>query len=138
MSYEDIINLPHHVSATRKHMSLHDRAAQFSPFAALTGYGDEINETARLTDEKLDTSADEEKLERLNRTMQYLLDSADTHPHISITFFMADSKKDGGKYITEEGDFKKIDEAEMCICLTNGKRYYKSDIYDIRIQSICQ
>lgn len=137
MSYEDIINLPHHVSATRKHMSEHDRAAQFSPFAALVGYEDEINETARLTEDQPDTSSDDEKLERLNRTIQYLIDSADTQPHITITFFLPDAKKSGGKYITEEGDFKKIDEAEMCICLTNGKRYYKSDIYDIQIQSIC-
>lgn len=131
--YEDIINLPHHVSTTRKHMSNYERAAQFSPFAALTGYEEDITETARRTDSQLNTSEDEEKLERLNRIIAFLRENAASHPRISVTYFVPDRRKDGGKYLSEEGCFKKTDEAEMSLCLTNGKKFYISDIYDIML-----
>lgn len=102
-------------------------------FAALTGYEEDITETARRTDSQLNTSEDEEKLERLNRIIAFLRENAASHPRISVTYFVPDRRKDGGKYLSEEGCFKKTDEAEMSLCLTNGKKFYISDIYDIML-----
>ena len=95
--YEDIINLPHHVSATRPQMSMIDRAAQFSPFAALTGYDAAIKETGRLTDEKIEM--DEEALNILNMKFQILVDSLDDEPEVTFTYFKPDERKAGGAYI---------------------------------------
>lgn len=81
-NYDDIINLPHHVSSIRSHMSNHDRAAQFSPFAALTGYDAEIKETARHTDEKLEL--DDDRAARIDTCLQILIDNADKHPPVSV------------------------------------------------------
>ena len=86
--YDDIISLPHHVSDTRPRMSAHDRAAQFSPFAALTGYDAEISETARLTNERREL--DEYALARLNACLLLLVENAAERPEISVTFFKAD------------------------------------------------
>ena len=96
--YEDIINLPHHVSATRPQMSMLDRAAQFSPFAALTGYDAAIKETGRLTDEKIEM--DEEALNILNMKFQILVDSLDDEPEVTFTYFKPDERKAGGAYIS--------------------------------------
>lgn len=117
-SYDDIINLPHHVSATHPHMSMLDRAAQFSPFAALSGYDDAVKETARLTDEKveLDDSAKDALNERLLIIQRQLYDQ----PQISITYFKPDDKKAGGAYIVETGDIKKIDEYERIVVMKSG------------------
>ena len=95
--YEDIINLPHHVSATRPQMSMLDRAAQFSPFAALTGYDAAIKETGRLTDEKIEM--DEEALNILNMKFQILVDSLDDEPEVTFTYFKPDERKAGGAYL---------------------------------------
>ena len=84
-NYEDIINLPYHVSATKPQMSMIDRAAQFSPFAALTGYDAAIKETGRLTDEKIEM--DEEALNILNMKFQVLVDSMDDEPEVTFTYF---------------------------------------------------
>ena len=92
--YDDIINLPHHVSKTRPQMSMVDRAAQFSPFAALTGYDAAIKETGRLTDEKVNLS--EEEKEALDRKQQILMEWLGDHPALTITFFVPDEKKSGG------------------------------------------
>ena len=89
--YDDIINLPHHVSKTRPQMSMVDRAAQFSPFAALTGYDAAIKETGRLTDEKVNLS--EEEKEALDRKQQILMEWLGDHPALTITFFVPDEKK---------------------------------------------
>lgn len=105
--YDDIINLPHHRSKKHPHMSLHDRAAQFAPFAALTGHNDAIRETARLTEEKIEL--DEETLMRLNERLQVLQDHIKEQPEISITYFVPDEKKAGGVYVTKTGVPRRID-----------------------------
>lgn len=103
-NYEDIINLPHHVSSKRPQMPMLDRAAQFSPFAALTGYDDAIHETARLTNNKVDLS--EEEKETLDRKQQILSEKLSNHPALTITYFVPDAKKSGGAYVTISGNLK--------------------------------
>ena len=95
--YDPIMNLPHHVSMTRPQMPMSDRAAQFAPFAALTGYDSAIRETGRLTDEKIEL--DEEALTALDMRYQLLIDALDARPEITITFFQADERKEGGAKI---------------------------------------
>ena len=116
--YDDIINLPHHVSKTRPPMKAIDRAAQFSPFAALTGYDAAIKETARLTDKKLEL--DESMKDALSRRLQIIADWMKKRPEISITFFQPDMKKSGGAYVTAIGTVKKIDEYERIVIMTDG------------------
>lgn len=127
--YEDIINLPHHVSSKRPQMPMFDRAAQFSPFAALTGYDDAIHETGRLTDEKIDLS--EEEKETLDRKQQFLLEMLDDHPALTVTYFVPDAKKAGGAYVTKSGKLKKIDSIERRMQLTDGTRIPLDDVADI-------
>ena len=128
-NYDDIINLPHHVSETRPRMSQRDRAAQFSPFAALTGYDSEIKETARLTDEKL--VLDDYAISRIDSCLQILIDNAQERPTISITFFKADAIKSGGTYITVSGVFRRIDESNRTVVLMDGTTITIEDIYTI-------
>ncbi|WP_312832969.1 hypothetical protein [Sedimentibacter saalensis] len=128
-SYDDIINLPHHVSATRPHMSAIDRAAQFSPFAALTGYGDAIKETARLTGEKVEL--DEYMKDVLSVRLQIIVDQLKEHPEIAITYFQPDEKKNGGAYVTVIGRAKKIDEYERVVVMTDGTRIPIDEIASI-------
>ena len=92
--YDDIIHLPHHVSKTRPQMSMLDRAAQFSPFAALTGYEDAIQETGRLTDERMELSDEDREL--LDRKWHYLQEIISDRPEITVTYFVPDEKKAGG------------------------------------------
>ena len=99
--YNEIINLPHHVSKTRPQMPMSDRAAQFAPFAALTGYDSAIKETGRLTDEKIEL--DEEALTALDMKYQLLMDVFDDAPEVTITFFQPDERKAGGKYASQVG-----------------------------------
>ena len=107
--YADIIDLPHHQSEKRPHMSLYDRAAQFSPFAALTGYDDMVREEARLTDDKRELSETEQ--ETLNRQLSLLADKIERRepPEITVTYFIPDRRKEGGKYEEISGIVKKID-----------------------------
>lgn len=127
--YDDIINLPHHVSATRPQMSMIDRAAQFSPFAALTGYDAAIKETGRLTDEKIEL--DEDTKAALDIKQAYLLEIIDDQPEITVTYFLPDTKKSGGEYVTVTGNLKRFDEYERLLTLTNGKKIPMDDIADI-------
>ena len=127
--FDDIINLPHHVSATRPQMSMLDRAAQFSPFAALTGYDDAIKETGRLTDEKIEM--DEDRKAALDMKQTYLIEMLDEQPEISITYFLPDTKKSGGAYVTVTGNLKRFDEYERLLILTDGKKIPMDDIADI-------
>ena len=127
--YEDIINLPHHVSKTRPQMSMLDRAAQFSPFAALTGYDAAIKETGRLTDVKQEL--DEDTKAALNMKQAYLMEMIDEQPEISVTFFLPDTKKAGGSYATVTGKLKRFDEYERLLILTDGKKIPMDDIADI-------
>lgn len=127
--YEDILNLPHHVSKTRPQMSMLDSAAQFSPFAALTGYDDAIKETGRLTDEKIEM--DEDRKAALDMKQAYLIEMIDEQPEISITYFLPDAKKSGGAYVTVTGNLKRFDEYERLLILTDGKKIPMDDIADI-------
>ena len=99
--YEDIIHLPHHVSSVHPHMPVSDRAAQFAPFAALTGYGDVIKETARQTDAKPELSEDEKEI--LDYKIQLACGLSGEKPGVRITYFVPDEKKSGGAYHTAEG-----------------------------------
>ncbi len=127
--YDDIIGMPHHVSATRSHMSMHDRAAQFSPFAALVGFDDCVNEAARLTDKKAELS--EDKINELNSKLNILKDNADKKPFIFAEYFLPDKKKSGGEYVTAVGNFRRIDELSDELIMTNGISISLSDIYNI-------
>ncbi len=129
--YDDILNMPHHVSSTRPHMSMHDRAAQFSPFAALVGYDDAVKETARLTNEKQELTAD--KIADLNQKIAFLTENADERPEITIEYFIPDEKKTGGKYVTLSGNFRRIDEYNHNMVFTSGEEIPLNDIFDIEI-----
>jgi hypothetical protein len=115
--YDDIINLPHHVSKKHPQMSLHDRAAQFSPFAALTGHKAAINETARLTDEKQILS--EDVIAKLSEQLNLIKENIGTNQTVTITYFVPDDKKSGGAYISHTGVVKKIDEYNHTVILTD-------------------
>ena len=106
--YDDIINLPHHQSKNHPRMSLHDRAAQFAPFAALTGYDDAVKEARRLTDSK--PELDENQLEELDQKLADLMTRIEEHPEVTIIYFEPDDKKEGGAYVTCVGKIKKIDD----------------------------
>lgn len=129
--YDNILNLPHHVSSTRPHMSMHDRAAQFSPFAALTGYDDTVRETARLTDEKLELTAD--RTTYLNQKIAFLKEHAEERPEITIEYFIPDEKKSGGKYVTLSGKFRRIDEYNHNMVFTSGEEIPLNDIFEIDV-----
>ena len=116
--YSDIINLPHPDPRTRPRMSLSDRAAQFAPFAALTGYDDAITEEGRLTSSKIEL--DENELERLDRALTYLTEHRSQRPSVTVTYFVPDEKKSGGAYISREGAFKAVDRDRRLILLTDG------------------
>lgn len=119
-NYDDIINLPHHVSKKHPQMALQDRAAQFSPFAAVTGHEEAIEETARLTDERIVLDEDEKMM--LDERLQEIKEHLSEHPKVEITYFKPDSVKDGGAYETVSGHVKKIDEYERLIVLEDGTR----------------
>ena len=127
--YEDIINLPHHQSVTRPHMSIHDRAAQFSPFAALTGYDEEVTETARLTDRKLELT--EEKKTELDMKLSAIKDKVKSKPEIVLTYFIPDERKSGGKYVTVLVSVKKVDTYARTIVLSDNSVINIDDIADI-------
>ena len=105
--YDDIINLPHHVSSKRPQMPILERAAQFLPFSALTGYEDAVKETARLTDTRIELEESEKDL--LNTKLHVLLDNLATEPKVKITYFLPDGRKSGGKYVSKMGTVIKID-----------------------------
>lgn len=129
--YDDIIHLPHHVSSTRAHMPMLDRAAQFQPFRALTGYEDAVHEAARQTDEKIELTEDEKAL--LDAKLQKLADSIDSRPLVTVTWFQPDKRKTGGAYVTTTGQIKKIDDFEGALILLGGERILIEDILDIQL-----
>lgn len=130
--YEDIINLPHHVSDTRAQMSLHDRAAQFSPFAALTGHEAAIEETARLTDQKMEL--EEDAKEKLDRVLVELLHHLKERPFIHISFFKQDEQKDGGEYLSVTERVCKINLYERLLVLEDKTEIEFDDIIHIQMQ----
>lgn len=127
--YDDIINLPHHVSVNRPHMSMIDRAAQFSPFAALTGYEDAVKETERLTEQKI--SLNETEINLLNDKLNFIQENIKSRPIVSITFFVPDNRKNGGSYSTVIGTVKRLDTYEKVIIMTDGNVIPVEDILQI-------
>ena len=127
--YDDIIDLPHLQSKSRPHMPVSDRAAQFAPFAALTGYGDAINETERLTDQRIELS--ESQIAELDWRMGELLSRIDEKPRITVTYFIADERKTGGKYVTCSGVLNKFDESNRILYLEDGTKISLKDIIEI-------
>ena len=128
--YDEIMELPHHVSKTRPQMPMSDRAAQFAPFAALTGYDSAIKETGRLTDERIEL--DEEALTALDRKYQLLMDTLDDAPEVTIIYFQPDARKAGGQYVSATGTVKKVDTFGRQILLQDGTRIPLDSIYDLR------
>lgn len=116
--YDDILDLPHPTSKKHPRMSMAARAAQFAPFAALTGYGDAIKETARITDQQLELDENEKAL--LNEKLQLLRQHLPERPLVTITFFVPDTKKAGGSYQTITGFVKKLQEYEHRLIMTDG------------------
>lgn len=128
-NFDDIIDLPHHVSSSRPHMSLHDRAAQFSPFAALTGYESALKETSRLTTGKMELS--EEELELLNYKIKKLQKCISTHPSVDITYFIPDERKEGGSYTSSIKNIKRIDDCLRILHFTDGTSIAIDDILSL-------
>lgn len=128
--YDEIMGLPHHVSKTRPQMPLSDRAAQFAPFAALTGYDSAIKETGRLTNERIEL--DEEALTALNRKYQLLIEALDDTPEVTIIYFQPDERKAGGQYVSATGTVKKVDTFGRRILLQDGTRIPLDSVYDLR------
>ena len=128
--YDEIMGLPHHVSKTHPQMPMSDRAAQFAPFAALTGYDSAIKETGRLTDERIEL--DEEALTALDRKYQLLMDTLDDAPEVTIIYFQPDERKAGGQYVSATGTVKKVDTFGRRILLQDGTRIPLDSVYDLR------
>jgi hypothetical protein len=128
-NYDDIINLPCPTSKRHPRMAMIDRAAQFAPFAALTGYDDAICETGRLTGTKLDLS--DEIKERLDIKINYLIDNMEENPKVTITYFVPDKKKAGGEYVTITDTIKKIDQYEHILIMESGVKISLFEILSI-------
>ena len=129
--YDDIINLPHHVSPTRQRMSIHDRAAQFAPFAALVGYDDAVAETARLT--VVRPELDEQEQRAINECLAYIANHIKEQPEARIKYFVPDEHKYGGAIIEVSGKVKKISATDGTIVLTDGCIIPIADMMDIMI-----
>ena len=127
--YDEIMGRPHHVSKTRPQMPMSDRAAQFAPFAALTGYDAAIKETGRLTVERIEL--DVEALSALDMKYQLLMEALDEAPEVTITYFQPDERKAGGKYVSAVGAVKKIDDFERRITMQDGAKIPMDDVLSI-------
>ncbi len=117
-NYDDLLHLPHHQSETHPHMPRAGRAAQFSPFAALSGYEEAIAEAARRTEQR--TQPDENALEELNYLLMQMEKQIASHPEVTVTYFRPDDRKAGGRYLTRVGNVKAIDRDGERLCLTDG------------------
>ena len=127
--YDDIINLPHHVSKEHPQMSIYMRAAQFAPFAALTGHESAIMETARITDSQIEL--DEEEKRVLDTKLNLLREHINEQPQISVTYFMPDERKSGGCYQTYTGRLRIIDDYEHKLVMMDEKEIILSSIFKI-------
>lgn len=132
-NYDDILNLPHYVSPTRTPMPMEDRAAQFSPFAALTGYDDAVRETARLTGRRIEL--DEYEKAAVNEKLLYLSCRIREMPRACITYFVPDEKKSGGRYVTKSGRVKKLDEYSGLILMEDQTQISIKEILEILVDS---
>lgn len=128
--YDDIIMLPHPVSKKHMPMSIYNRAAQFAPFAALTGYEDAVHETARRTDSKI--ILDEDAKDILDKKMLWIQEHIEEKPEVQLTYFVADEKKEGGTYMTLKGHIAKIKSYEQSVLLQEGEQIAIADITDIQ------
>ncbi|MBQ8966854.1 hypothetical protein [Ruminococcus sp.] len=129
--YKDIIDLPHHQSAGRKHMSLYDRAAQFAPFAALTGYDDIIAETGRLTDDMLDLPDDvKDELDRRFVLLNSLIDEG-YRPEVTVTYFVPDKTKEGGSFERYTSEVKRIDSTMRTFIFYDKDKELSGKVIDI-------
>lgn len=131
-AYDDILHLPHHVSTERPHMPMIDRAAQFSPFAALTGYDAAIGETARLTEEK--PELDEEQKLRIGARLAELERRIRETPSVTLRFFLPDARKSGGKTVVMSGKVKRVDALSGTLSLTDGTIIPFDDLYSLNIE----
>ena len=131
--YEDILHLPHPVSKTHPRMPLMNRAAQFAPFAALTGYDAAVEETARLTDEKL--TLDEEQQLLIGERLALLAERVRERPVVALTYFVPDLRKAGGAYLSVKAPVKKVDEYEGLLQLETGRTVPFDDIYSLELVS---
>lgn len=128
--YDDIINLPHPVSRKHPRMSLRDRAAQFAPFAALTGHEAAINETVRQTDERISLS--EDVIDEINHRLNIIAKTIDAPKKVSIVYFVPDDRKKGGIYEEHEGLVKQIDEYKKVLIMTDDTKIPIEQIVDIK------
>jgi hypothetical protein len=127
--YDDIINFSYHGSKKHPHMDAINRAAQFAPFAALTGYGEAIDETGRLTDEKIDL--DETGYDMLEQKLKIVMEDMSENQEITVTYFKPDERKKGGRYVTATGAIKKIDVNIGRVIFKDGRDIPIEDIRDI-------
>ena len=132
MPYDDMIHLPHPTSARHPRMPLSERAAIFSPFAALSGHAAAIAETARLTDQRVEL--DEDTKAELDRKQAVLLEHLAEQPEVTVTWFQPDERKDGGFYVTTVGRAKKIDEFKRILSMVGGQEIVLDDIVQIESQ----
>lgn len=127
--YDDMIGLPHHVSPSRPPMPVSERAAQFSPFAALTGFGEAIRETERLTAAKV--RLEEDARNALDEKLQVVQEHIADQPQVSVTYFQPDARKDGGAYVTATGQIKKIDTYGRMLVMQDGTRIPADEILEM-------
>ena len=132
--YDDILYLFHHVSPTHRRMTIAERAAQFSPFAALAGYEDAVRETGRVVEQRIDLSEEEKAI--LDRKQQVILAALERgeRPKVTVTYFQPDAKKDGGTYIDFTGEMKRVKTAENRFVFMNDMEISFSDIFDLRCE----
>lgn len=128
--YEDIINLPPHISKKHPQPTMMERAARFAPFAAIAGYEEMVLEEARVTEERIDL--DEGTLALLNEKLNMILEFLDEEPEVMITYFEPDKKRDGGAYVSVTGVVKRIDEYEHLVIMTDGKKINIEEIYNLQ------
>lgn len=127
--YDDMLTLPHPVSKKHPPMARMNRAAQFAPFAALTGYEDAVRESARLTDQRQELEEDSREL--LDEELQKICVSIQKHPGVTVTYFVPDQKKEGGSYVTYTGKLKRIDRCMQQLVFEDGTRITVGDIYKL-------
>ena len=132
--YEDILHLPYPDSPKHPRMSLYDRAAQFSPFAALTGHHAAIAETGRLTDRRIEL--DESEITRVDAELQHLQELLPGRPTVSITYFVPDERKNGGSYQTVTGEVKRIDAVAGVIQMTDRREIPIEDVFSVAVDVV--
>lgn len=129
--YDDIINLPHYEPKYHARMSMYKRSAQFAPFSALVGYDEQVKECSRITDKRLEI--DDELKEKISNKLNKINEFIKEYPAVEITYFIPDDKKEGGKYVTEKVNVKRIDFINRFIKLNDNKKIFLDDIIDLNI-----